>query len=836
MARIYNPEQYGDNFQGSIQSRGFNPVTAIDRSDQERQKAKQAVDNINREIDILGRDQQMEKTFQSASQNVENANRQATSTVIQGLLSLSKTAVEARKVQLEETKRVEKENSTLNSMGFTQEGLEPNKVDFDNAKDLDTAINAEASAIDQTATEVEAGGTLEDRDVAHQLRQGSAHNIAAGVKGDLYGARGAHASYLQEAIRLIPDDQKPRSVPEAQALLRNLNRQFYRLSGLFDINKSLVASELGPTILTNNTNTVNQLVTASIKADQTANANQLQSTIYSSVASDMPAEQVWKVTSEGAAHGNVGFTGFSAASNEYGLKKVVEAAIAVGDVALLEGLEVTPKIPGQPNGPKLGDEYAHILGPAITQAKAKRTERIRTNNQAISQQAKDAVQAYYDNPAKGKAKAELIQKLQSLPQTAEVRRELASLTSAGFNNDPEMEADLARRAAAGEHIPQDELKAALDGGHIRPEVYEQHALSHADIKVNAQARSVVEEMKPFIEQTVLGGVKTSDMPATTRTMFNMRVKMFSDELAQQMAAEARSNPAILDNLQERNELAEKIMASLSARPEFTLVVDPQSGVSFAANPGQRSSEVQGLTIAPGEQDFRGISREAILKNVPLSEISATDDLLLSSTSLELDVNNIINGEKVSPTTSSWARSLGMSERAFIDAQLERNGKPSLSLLRSQSPKAAEPGTDLTSESGFQHLQSMGFPVRGSAYITSAISHESAWNGMREWEEVAGDGTNRNGGLISWASWHDNSARLGAIERHFGRSISSITETEQLQYMQHEMKTQYKEAYRIFNNPNASSSDLRWAVADYWGFDPRYTGDRWVDAESLINRS
>ena len=178
----------------------------------------------------------------------------------------------------------------------------------------------------------------------------------------------------------------------------------------------------------------------------------------------------------------------------------------------------------------------------------------------------------------------------------------------------------------------------------------------------------------------------------------------------------------------------------------------------------------------------------------------------------------------------------MSERAFIDAQLERNGKPSLSLLRSQSPKAAEPGTDLTSESGFQHLQSMGFPVRGSAYITSAISHESAWNGMREWEEVAGDGTNRNGGLISWASWHDNSARLGAIERHFGRSISSITETEQLQYMQHEMKTQYKDAYRIFNNPNASSSDLRWAVADYWGFDPRYTGDRWVDAESLINRS
>lgn len=106
--------------------------------------------------------------------------------------------------------------------------------------------------------------------------------------------------------------------------------------------------------------------------------------------------------------------------------------------------------------------------------------------------------------------------------------------------------------------------------------------------------------------------------------------------------------------------------------------------------------------------------------------------------------------------------------------------------------------------------------------------------MREWEEVEGDGTNRNGGLISWASWHDNAARLGAVEAHFGRSISSITETEQLEYMQYEMKTDYPSAYRIFNNPNASSADLQWAVSTYWGFDPAYTGNRWVDAENMIN--
>ena len=102
------------------------------------------------------------------------------------------------------------------------------------------------------------------------------------------------------------------------------------------------------------------------------------------------------------------------------------------------------------------------------------------------------------------------------------------------------------------------------------------------------------------------------------------------------------------------------------------------------------------------------------------------------------------------------------------------------------------------------------------------------------ERSRGDGTNRNGGLISWASWHNNAARLGAIEAHFGRSIGSITETEQLEYMHLEMKNDYPEADAIFRNPNASSADLQWAVNNYWGFDPKYTGDRWVDAENMIN--
>jgi len=850
MARIYQPESYGDNFAGSTQSRGFNPVAAIDRSQQEREKAKQAVDNINREISILNKDQQLERNVLSLQQGVERSNLQAQQKAVQGLLKLSSIATDAFKAKAQNDERIANENQFLQSVGLGTEPPAQAQQQLETARNIDTAISVESSAINETASEVEASGSLEDKDVGHQLRQGSAHRIAAEVKGNVYSARSSHQIFLQEAIRLIPDDQKPRTLPEAQALLRSLNRQFFRVSGLSDeqgnliSNRALILKDLAPTIATNTSKLEVQLLNAAIKADQTANLSQLNSNIYTAVSSDMSAEEVWKVASEGFAHGNVGHQGFSAASNEQAMKAIIASAVNDGDVALIEGLADTPKMANQPNGPKLGDEYAHLLGPAVTQAREKRNSAIRAQKAEIARQAETAIQNYYDNPS-GEAKAQLIETLQALPQTKTVRTSLANLTSKGFNNDPALEAELAAAAARNEFIPQDVLKAHLDAGRIRPEVYNQHALTQVDIKNNKAAAEYTKELKPFIEQTILNSSESpsrvADMRKTTRVVYQMRVKMFQDELTKALAAEARDNPDILNNLQERNVLAQRLIDEIAKRPEFVLYNDAKEGITFTADPGQRSDGLEAITIAPGEQDFRRYSYNSIINNVPLSEINATDDLILKETTLELDVKNILAGDKVSPTTRSYARKLGMSERAFINAQLQRYGKPPLGLLENSTagefrPKRAAPGTDLNSTTGFRHLQSMGFPTRGAAYITSAISHESSWNGMREWPEVAGDGTNRNGGLISWASWHNNSARLGAIERHFGRSISEISETDQLQYMKHEMKTRYPKAYRIFTTPSASSADLQWAVSNYWGFDPKYTGNRWVDAETLINRS
>ena len=865
MARIYQSESYGDNFAGSAQSRGFNPVAAIDRSQQEKEKAKQAVDNINREIDILGRDQQTERVVLQAQQTGERAKMQANQAAIKGLLALSQSALKMGSLIDQSNQQIEQENQVLDSLGLGEqpEGAEPFKVkpaEIQEAQSIDTAINAESAAINSAATEVEQSGTIEDRDVGHQLRQSAAYKVAEGVKGNIYNARGSHQGFLQEAIRLIPDDQKPRTLPEAQALLRSLNRQFFRVSGLTDEkgkligNRRLILRDLAETLIKNTSTIANQLVTAAIKADQTANLSKLNSTIYSAVASDMPAEQVWKIASEGFANGNVGHTGFSAASNEQAMKAIIASAVEDGDVALIEGLKNTPKLADQPNGPTLGDEYAHLLGPAETQAQEKRNAAIRAEKTEIGLQAEQAIQNYYDNPS-GEAKAQLIESLQAMPQTKTVRTALSNLTQKGFNNDPGLEAELAAAQARGEYIPQKILEDALDAGRIRPEVYQELAKSQPDLKNRSKADAFTKDKVNLLKSALLNNylnekgepfgaaAQVANMSKATRVVFENRVSLLQTELAKALVAEARSAKGdIFSDQATLNRLSSDIQAELLKRPEFTLTDDAENGIVFKADPGSYSTPgFKQITIAPGEQNFLGLSFREVINNVPISEINADDDLIVNTALLQMDAQAIIDDKPVSSFTSNWARHLGMSERTFIDAQLARNGKPPIALLEQGTttgfePKAAKPGADLNATTGFRHLQSMGFPTRGAAYITSAISHESSWNGMREWGQVAGDGTNRNGGLISWASWHNNPARLGAIEKYFGRPISDISETDQLSYMKHEMKNRYKKAYRIFTTPDASSWDLQWAVSNYWGFDPKYTGDRWVDAEALIKRS
>ena len=142
------------------------------------------------------------------------------------------------------------------------------------------------------------------------------------------------------------------------------------------------------------------------------------------------------------------------------------------------------------------------------------------------------------------------------------------------------------------------------------------------------------------------------------------------------------------------------------------------------------------------------------------------------------------------------------------------------------------GQDYDQHSGAKAIMSIdpNITEKGAAYISGNIQQESWWDGMKSWGEVLGDGTARNGGLVSWASWSDDPARLGKIEDHYGKTIDKITEHQQLQWMLQEMKQDYPSAYTAFTNPKATDEELKAASYTYWGYGEE--GSRFRYAENI----
>lgn len=133
--------------------------------------------------------------------------------------------------------------------------------------------------------------------------------------------------------------------------------------------------------------------------------------------------------------------------------------------------------------------------------------------------------------------------------------------------------------------------------------------------------------------------------------------------------------------------------------------------------------------------------------------------------------------------------------------------------------------------GAEMIQSAGVPTKGAAYLAGNIQQESSWNGQRDWGQVKGDGTSRNGGLVSWASWSNDPARLGKIEKHLGKNIKDASDGEQINAMLWEMKKDYPGVYKVFMDPNATDAQLRQASKDYWGYG--HEGERYAYAQKAL---
>ena len=240
---------------------------------------------------------------------------------------------------------------------------------------------------------------------------------------------------------------------------------------------------------------------------------------------------------------------------------------------------------------------------------------------------------------------------------------------------------------------------------------------------------------------------------------------------------------------------------------------------------------------------------------PDNDIDIVSDIIISTEQLERGISAMASGDWPEDLKAK-ADAVGVSVATLLRSQGQALGygdiltlqpieqAPATPDLNNPTPVTTSTQTNNTSMnssigptdmySGAKALERLGVPNRGAAYLSANIMQESSWNGMRDWGQVLGDGTSRNGGLVSWASWSDDPARLGVIERHLGKPITQATHTEQLNAMMWEMETYYPQSYRIFMNPNATDAQLRRASYAYWGYGEE--GRRFTYANDILRRN
>ena len=839
MARTYNQQTYQGGYEGHHRGQQYSPVRAFDNSEQFKAIARQRVADAQ----TMGRQAAAQYEIDKTALNIQKEQglmsmklqQQATANgfnALKGLLGLSQTAMSTFK-KLEEEKAVRDEEDTiLESVGWGEVPVAETEAAAAETAQADAMVQADAQGRSQVAAELQQQPGVNNQSAAHALQQTSLYNSLKDINGNAYTAMAQHNTFLQSAVQSMQDGAK--TPAQAQVMLRELNRQFLRNSGMLNAPRQLQV-KLARVMAANTQNTVTSLVTASIKMEQANNLSEAQNFVSSLADSGSTAQEIWKQSSERYANGNLGYTGYSRASNQAALENILQEYANNGDTAAIKRLREVEMIPGN-KGTKLTSQFDHLFD---KYEKAARTGAIQDYNLKEAEgkvEMKKSIQDYYDAPTpENRAKA--IETLRFIG-TEDALTEANRLAANGLNYDPQKKFDLLQMQQSGQEIPQDMLKGLLDNGTINATEYKQFAVTSADAQSVATVDEFLKGMGTGLKVSMQGQASATDLSPAVRAQLNVRYEAFEDDLRRSILAEVKLNPGIANDKTELARIVEQKSQYLLQQPQYKLHRDTTKNQWVFAGDMNAGKNLASITVSPGVQDFTSLTPDQITKGlkVPRSEMDPTKDRFLDEYQLKTDVNAVLKGEPTSARTNVLAKMLGLSPQAFIQSQMDVMGLPSLrSMKREQEQPQQVSSTTFDIKSAPEGMklleQEFGFPRLGAAYLAGNIQQESGWHGLRQWGQVAGDGTNRNGGLVSWASWANDSARLGAIERYYGKNIAQISEIDQLKYMVHEMKRRNPDSYRTFMNPNASEAALRRASYQYWGFG--HEGGRYAYANNLL---
>ena len=880
MSRIYKPEQAGNRYKGTGFNAKFQPVKAASDEKALKQFKQARIQDSQTMGRELAREQQAERLelqaqqqsdkgqlgleqfgekaglaqeqfsekaalaqeqgYERAKMGLEMAHLQAKGqvsaartkvigTAISGLLSFAGSALQYQQQQHDLNVKTEIENAQLAQAGLgdTFGGTEPIAPErLEESANTDALAKAESTAINKVVNNDFNQNNALDADAAMQLKQSTLWKKLEPVRGAGYAATSMYTTALQEAeaTGLIR--------PGAQGLVdaQNFSREFAKQAGILGAPREIQLAYARQAAAANQ-NIVSSITAKNNAAIEEANKATWAGNTSNIVDASAPETigAAFETVYQEAKHGNIGFAAVDGRGvTTTALKEVLGNLQVEGKAAHIK--ELRNHVYNTATGRTLGQDFDNLFDAAEKGARNAAISNFTLNANEATLRIKEQVQIYNSNPST-ETKLQAIEGLRGIG-TIEAIEAANRLVDKGLNYDPEMVTEMAINPPS-----PSQAKLLMDTGVITPE----QAKPYLETKESKAVSTYLKAIDSDLEKGMYGQVNPANVGATTKAQVAIRHEAFMEELEGLVMAEINISPQRASDQMELGRLIDEKSQYLLKQPRYTLQQDAKAGAVFAASM-DKDKRLLAITNAGGNQDFSQLRTQDLFGNgFPMSEMNPSRDRFIALSQLERDSLAILQGKAPSERTAKIAQRLGLSSRAFVDQQLRVNGITPLNEMKLSDDVFTKPsvtGTDYDARTGFQALMDLNVPRRGAAFLAGNIQQESSWDGMRDWPTVFNpstgqyDGTSRNGGLVSWASWTNSPARLGRIEAKFGRPIDQITEAEQLTYMLQEMQASYPAAYATFMNPNSTDTQLRRASKNFWGYGHR--GRRFEYAQALLD--
>jgi len=845
------------------------------------------------EKDVLRKEQthetlemKLEAAELQAKHQVQNANMSAMKGAVQGILSFAGSALEYAKVQGEydERERIKQEKIDSGAWAFESDfdvstPAGESVVQAENNQDLievaeETAIsNTGLNPVDQEILRESIGVPQSDARVQRQIGLGEASSTISGRLTEAFNdpnrtvvIRGADG----QAKRIRPMDATP---AELFDVIRALGQDLTKEMGVASLDRYTAVTQYVPRLEAAINRLYNQ---ESIPRTAAANANR-ESLGYTKAAQVLTTGDIgsaWAAYYKAAATSGI-YNGDQVKIT----KAAVEAMVQDATPAQLEQLKNGGYRVFE-GGPTFGNDkrFSGLIDEAIRDKNRGLITDFNQNEKFQEIELSNATNSFQealmnaDSPeATQQAHLDYERQLESMAASGngKARLELAEQLSNSNNYNPDNANQLRARIEAGETFPEEFLVGELASGRINSSEYT--ALKRSGLATPEQ------------KAAVYGGKEARNASNARGKSMVSQTLIKNDPFLKNAPTDIRNGIVsnISQDINKRRDAAVNSYVQAAGGPDK---VSPGDVQQFADSWLQRNvpTLLDGVTVdedtgvvsgyeylgQSATQKVGGFS-SAYIKNADGTPYQAYNYSQLSPQKLAAVANSgadinyagdsiltrqeklagakaYVSGQAFPPSVVSKATALGVTPAYLVREQARGIGKELGAMPTQQPPSqvqkmglngAGDP-TDL--RSGATYLRQMGVPAKGAAYLAGNIQQESGWNGMRDWGGVYNpstgqmDGTSRNGGLVSWASWSNNPARLGKIEAYLGKDISKATHAEQLSAMMWEMQTSYKSAYRVFMNPNATDAQLRRASYQYWGYG--HEGARFRYAQDVLRGS